>query len=219
MKAKSLTIVGLLACVAASVSGAPSKLNSKITGDYVEARSASVYAGACHIQGELMTTGRDAVLAWSFTNGSYKDVNLKGVRVLAAISAEDTLADDQAARKSELTFDPSATDAQVNAVQALLTEKVGSKLGQIVKVSRAPISFTHDSAGYAVKADGFATLKVQGMPDDACCVTPSSVWFTPLSPIDGRKVGYTESAVFTGSVSDRWERFGENSAFYGAFAF
>jgi hypothetical protein len=40
-----------------------------------------------------------------------------------------------------------------------------------------------------------------------------------LSPIEHRKVGYTESASYTaGTVSDVWERAGENSAFYGAIA-
>jgi hypothetical protein len=45
------------------------------------------------------------------------------------------------------------------------------------------------------------------------------VWFTPLSPLDHRKVGFTDTASYSGTVGDRWERHGENSAFYGAFTF
>src|SRR5262249_24632230 len=36
-----------------------------LQGDYVEVRSASVFAGACHFNGENVTTGRDAMLAWN----------------------------------------------------------------------------------------------------------------------------------------------------------
>jgi hypothetical protein len=35
-----------------------------------------------------------------------------------------------------------------------------------------------------------------------------------------RKVGYTIKALYAGhTVTDTWERAGENSAFYGSFAF
>ena len=62
----------LLACVVpalAAASAVPANKAAgnkvtKIAGDYVEARTASVFAGACHYNGELVTTGRDAIMAW-----------------------------------------------------------------------------------------------------------------------------------------------------------
>ncbi|MCA1632087.1 MAG: hypothetical protein LC774_17540, partial [Acidobacteria bacterium] len=51
-----------------------------VRGVYVEARTASVFAGACHYNGELTTAGREAVLAWSVKEGSWGGVNLAGVR-------------------------------------------------------------------------------------------------------------------------------------------
>ena len=37
--------------------------NVSLRGDYVEVRTASVFAGACHYNGEVVTTGRDAMMA------------------------------------------------------------------------------------------------------------------------------------------------------------
>ena len=219
-KMKLLSLLALLACAASSVSAtlpaAPS--NTKITGDYLECRTASVFAGPCHYNGELVTTGRDAVMAWSFNSGTFNGVDLTGVRAAAEVSSDSSLGDDHADRKTQLAVDPSATPAQAAAVAAL----VGSKcqLGTVVSIRRLPISFTHAAdKGYTVDAPGFASMSVLYMPDDSCCTMPSNVWFSPLTPLEHRKVGYTEFAAFTGSDTDQWHRQGENSAFYGLFSF
>jgi hypothetical protein len=58
------------------------------------------------------------------------------------------------------------------------------------------------------------------MPNDLCCRMPNLVWYSPLVSLGQRKVGYTVKALYTGhTVGDNWERAGENSAFYGSFAF
>jgi hypothetical protein len=199
--------------------GSTAPKTSKITGDYVEARTASVFAGACHYNGELVTTGRDAIAAWSFASGSYNGTDLSGVRAMAAVSSEQSLGLD-GARKAELVVDTHATDAQANAARDLIQSKCGDRIGKIISMRRAPITFTHASKNFSVKADGFAELSVQPMPNNECCAQPNLVWYTPLSPIEGKKVGYTLTASYTaGSIGDRWSREGENSAFYGTFAF
>jgi hypothetical protein len=49
---------------------------------------------------------------------------------------------------------------------------------------------------------------------------PNLVWYTPLVGLENRKVGYTSNATYSGnSVGEPWSRSGENSAFYGSFAF
>ena len=56
------------------------------------------------------------------------------------------------------------------------------------------------------------------MPDRACCSQPELVWYQPLMPIEGRRVGYTESAwLDAASIGSTWQRSDENSAFYGTF--
>src|SRR5262245_13091466 len=107
MKASTLSLVALLGCVAA-VSVAPaskSAASSKITGDYIEARTASVFAGACHFGGEYLSNGRDAVMAWSFTSGSFNGVDLAGVRVAAAVTSSANLRETDVSHKSEIVID------------------------------------------------------------------------------------------------------------------
>lgn len=223
MKTKSLTIVALLACAAgistAAVLTRSNSSESRITGDYVEARTASVFAGACHYNGEVVSTGRDAVMAWKFTGGSFNGVSLDGVRAAAAVTSPANLGDEAGVRTTELTVDSSASSAQVKAVQELIQSKLGAQIGKIVSVRRAQVSFAHTSTGYVVDAAGFATMNVEYMPDDSCCKQANAVWYTPLTPLQQRKVGFTEEASFTGKITDRWSRYGENSAFYGTFVF
>ena len=45
-----------------------------MTGTYVEARTAEVFAGACIMNGEAATTGREALLAWKVDRGQVNGV-------------------------------------------------------------------------------------------------------------------------------------------------
>src|SRR4030095_16172932 len=109
----SMALAGLVSLTCVGGARGTEKANaSGLSGDYVEARTASVFAGACHYNGELTTTGRDALMAWSVASGSWNGINLAGVRALAVVSADVNLYDTNAPRRSELTVDSSATEAQ-----------------------------------------------------------------------------------------------------------
>src|SRR5205809_7304235 len=94
--------------------------NVSLRGDYVEVRTASVFAGACHYNGEVTTTGRDALMAWNVTSGSWDGVDLKGVRAIAVVSADDNLSNAQAGRRSELIIDKAASHSQAVALLSAL---------------------------------------------------------------------------------------------------
>ena len=214
MRAWNLLAAVLTLAVAASTSAA-----EPVKGDYVEVRTASVYAGPCHYNGEVVTTGRDAILAWSIASGSFNDVSLAGVRAVAVVSSDANLSDEKAARRAELVIDDSASDKQAAAAEAMLKAKYAASLGEVVKVRRAPVSFTHEKGVYAVDAKGLASVNVQAMPDDACCKQPSNVWYTPLASLENRKVGFTMAASYAGGpIAHAWSRANENSAFYGSFS-
>ncbi|HJQ31972.1 MAG TPA: DUF1326 domain-containing protein [Pyrinomonadaceae bacterium] len=214
----SVTFLTLATLCGAALRGSRAEGNY-LRGDYVEARTASVFAGACHYNGELTTTGRDALMAWNVTSGSWDGVNLSGVRALAVVSADANLADTHGARRAELTVDSSATDAQAAALVEAFKSSYAAALGRVVSVRRAPVVFKHDGGAYAV-GDSNAALNVEAMPDNLCCKMPQLVWYDPLVPLAGRKVGYTKKATYTGGpAGDAWERAGENGAFYGSFSF
>jgi Protein of unknown function (DUF1326) len=192
--------------------------NVSLRGDYVEVRTASVFAGACHYNGELTTTGRDAMMAWNVASGKWQGVDLSGVRVFAIVSSESNLSDKDAARRSEVIIDSSASRTQAMAILNALKEKYAASLGQIVSVRNAPITFVRTGRTYAVAADN-AAINVEAMPNDLCCKMPNLVWYSPLVSLENRKVGYTTKALYGGGeVCDPWQRSGENSAFYGSFS-
>jgi hypothetical protein len=193
--------------------------NVSIRGDYVEVRTASVFAGACHYNGEVTTTGRDALMAWNVTAGKWNGVDLAGVRAVAIVTSEVNLSDNDAARRSEIIIDRNASHSQAVAMLDVLKTRYVGSLGKIVAVDIAPISFDHTGGSYTVSAGRLALINVEAMPNDLCCKMPNLVWYSPLVPLDNRKVGYTRDAVYAGdSLGESWERSGENSAFYGSFA-
>ena len=129
---RKIGFISLLAIAAASALAFSSEAaRTSVAGDYVEVRTASVFAGACHYNGELMTTGREAVLAWQINSGAWQGTDLAGVRVLAVVSADANLADAQAARRAEVVVDSAATEAQASAVRA------GERLQRIANAPNA----------------------------------------------------------------------------------
>ena len=217
MRKKLWLALAMIVTVSALVFSSQAE-NVGLRGEYVEVRTASVFAGACHYNGEVVTTGRDALMAWNVTSGKWQNVDLTGVRAMAIVNSSSNLAEANAARQSEVIIDSTATRAQAQAMLSALKEKYASSLGQIIEVRNAPVTFEHKDRSYTVKADD-ATINVEAMPNDLCCKMPNLVWYKPLVGIENRKVGYTINASYGGrKVSDPWSRSGENSAFYGVFA-
>jgi len=191
-----------------------------IRGDYVEVRTASVFAGGCHFNGEVTTTGRDALMAWSVISDKWNGVDLAGVRAIAVVTSDVNLSDSDAARQSEVIIDREASHAQAVAMVDALKTKYASSLGNVTAVLSAPISFDHTGKSYAVNAGRLASINVDAMPNDLCCKMPNLVWYSPLVSLSNRKVGYTSNASYAGdNLATAWQRSGENSAFYGSFAF
>jgi hypothetical protein len=225
MKLSAITLA--LSAVGAAVvalAASPSKpaaslaiTSTPIAGDYVEARTASVFAGPCHYNGELLTTGRDAVMAWSINHGTWKGVDLSGVRAAAAVTSDANLSDDTVQKRSEVVINTGASNAQFSAMADLLNTKCAAGLGQVVSVRRGDVSFKHDAEHYEFDAAGLGSASVDAMPNHECCKQPELVWYTPLSPITDRRVGFTQFAKYDGKMAQTWERNEENSAFYGAF--
>ena len=187
-----------------------SNLNSPLTADYVEARTASVFAGPCHINGEIMTTGNDALLAWRFDNGA---------RIMADVSCQSNLLHTSAPRQSEIVIDGPSAAARDSALHAILSQD-SSTLGHVVSIRRAPISFQIKSGEFTVNSPAIGSLDIRALPDCDCCKQPNNVWFTPLAKLTRPMVGYTIIAQHTSNrAGDPWEREDENGAFFGAITY
>jgi len=186
----------------------------EIQGRYVEARTASVMAGACHYNGEVATRGRDAVMAFRIEAGRSEGVDLAGVNAVAVVTSADNLVNG-AERRAILVIDSSATDTQAEAAAARLQARYATALGTNVEIKRAAVRFVEHDGVMDVEAEGYAKLTVKALADRACCKMPELVWYEPLVPLTDRQVGYTrraESKAFT-----PWMDAGENTAFHGRF--
>src|SRR5438045_4488477 len=112
-----LALAGVGCAGAAMASGTSGvKPGATIAGDYVEARTASVFAGACHYNGELTTTGRDAEIVWHVRTGASHGVDVSGLTAVAAITAQDNLKDSAVSRRTVLFIDDRATGPQMKAL-------------------------------------------------------------------------------------------------------
>ena len=217
MRKTFLAVAAMIVAISALVFSSQAE-NVSLRGDYVEVRTASVFAGACHFNGEVVTTGRDAMMAWNVTSGKWQGVDLTGVRVMAIVSADVNLSEGNAARRSEIIIDSQVSGTQALAMVNALKEKYAAALGTVVEVRSAPIKFERNGRTYAV-ATNDAAIDVEAMPNDLCCKMPNLVWYTPFVGLENRKVGYTTKALYSGRVvGEPWSRSGENSAFYGNFS-
>ena len=190
---------------------------NSMTGDYIEARSASVYAGSCHFNGEFTTVGREAVLAWKVAKGEANGVKLDGLRAVAIVVGNENLANATTTRRSVLYIDSAATKEQREAFTGLLKAKAGASLGTVTEVKSAPVSFTSEGSSVSVAAPG-AKLNASRYPCKHCMM-PAETWYTPLSPTkevtvaQGISTGFNEK-----SLGVSWNQNESDNVFIGTFA-
>src|SRR5688500_17007862 len=111
MRKSLLTALAMIVAVSALVFSSQAE-NVSLRGEYVEVRTASVFAGACHYNGEVVTTGRDAMMAWNVTSGKWQGVDLTGVRAMAIVNSTSNLSEQNAARHSEVIIDSASSREQ-----------------------------------------------------------------------------------------------------------
>src|SRR5688572_20398361 len=117
----ALMAVAALVVSAASLSAED---KGRITGEYVEARTAEVFAGGCIMNSEAETLGRQAVMAWRITSGAFNGVTLDGLTVAAAVAGDRNLGmremggEEPTAVKAIIIVDPRATTAQRDALRS-----------------------------------------------------------------------------------------------------
>lgn len=188
-----------------------------VRGDYLEARTCSVYAGGCHYSGEYVTAGREALVFWYIREGKWNGVEIGGLSVLAAVVADDNLAEPSARRKSVLYVDQQASKAQQQAIAALFATRYAHLLGAVQSVKAAPIRYVRQDRDIQMEAPGVAFLHITRYPCKHC-VQPHQVWYQPLAPIKTAEVAAAKLAVYRDrQLGTVWQRGEENSVFVGEF--
>ena len=217
MKTKifTLTAIALLLTVAGTFATQP----ETVQGEYLEARSVSVYVGACHYGAEYVEGGREATLVWNIRQGTWKGVSLDGLTVVAVVTAKNNLAIDTDTRRSVLYIDAKATSEQRTALTDLMTAKRAEVLGEIVSTETAPIAFTKQDVKYDLRVGEVLTLSVSRYPCQNC-TQPHQIWYKPLEQLDTPIVGKSTAYCYQDKILSVTWNCGEdtNNVFVGDFA-
>ena len=215
MKRAVLAAAFMLAAVPAFAGGS-------IVGDYVEARTAEVFAGGCIMSSQAETMGREAVLAWHVRTGEYDGEQLAGLSVVAAVAGDRNLGireiggEAPSAVRGIVFVDKNATPAQQRALVRLAQTLSRGLITDIVDVKPVSVAYNATDTMIAVTA-GEAKLAVQRHQHH----TPgcgAMKWFTPFSSIDTAMIGVTDANEYDGrALGIRWGDPNRKSAFSGTF--
>ena len=195
-----------------------------VSGTYVEARTAEVFAGGCIMNSEAETMGRQAVLAWQVDRGHVGGVAIDGLSVVAALSGTHNLGmremggEAPTEVKALVYVDARATAAQRDALVSMARRAIDDLAIKVVGVEAVPIAFERTHHAASVSA-GDAQLEVEAhIHHDPSC--GAMQWFHPLSLGAKAEVGLTRTQAFTGqALGTRWQQADKRSAFVGTFAF
>jgi hypothetical protein len=196
---------------------------ASLNGSYVEARTAEVFTGGCIMNSEAETTGRNAILAWNIDRGSYKDVQLDGLSVVAVLAGDRNLGMPEmgGARptvRTAMFVDGRANPVQQMALVAMANDLSKGLLGNIVQVTPTPIAFTDHGGEVTVSASQLSLDVSKHVPHDPSC--GAMQWFHPLSTLPDAEMGLTATHVFTGSaLGAKWSDPNKRSAFFGSFSY
>jgi len=218
----ALVAVAALAVSAASLSADE---KGRITGEYVEARTAEVFAGGCIMNSEAETMGRQAVMAWRITSGTFAGVPLDGLTVAAVVAGDRNLGmremggEEPTAVKAIITVDPRATAAQRDALVQLVRELSSGLITHIVRVDVAPVRFAASQNYVEVSVPDSVQLTVnKEMTHDPSC--GAMQWFKPFTKLAHSAMGVAEAHAYSGQgLGTKWSAPNKRSAFFGTFTY
>jgi len=195
---------------------------ARISGEYIEARTAEIFTGGCIMGSEAETMGKEAVLAWRVDRGSFNGISLDGLSVVAAVAGDKNLGIQEvgggkAVTRSTLFVDSRANAAQQLALVAMATDLSQGTLGTIVNVSPAPIRFADSEAEVQVTSGPVMLEVSKHSPHEETC--GAMQWFHPLASVDAAEIGLTAQHSFTGSgLGSKWSDPNRRSSFFGTFS-
>jgi hypothetical protein len=217
MTRKTLFLIALAFLFCASA-------EAKITGDYLESRSADVYTGQCFANGEVGLTGDQAILAWHIRSGSWDGVKLDGFSVVAAVKANATLGDpyaDPYPAKSVLIVDNRADDREGAALAAFARHMGGKLLANVVNVINAPIDIQvaqEHHGGALLRAGDFVTVQTRSINENDHLCGNESTFYPPLTQVSHVMAAVALTDSYSGKgLGKTWTLHDKRSAFVGSF--
>jgi hypothetical protein len=199
----------------------------KISGDYIETRSADIYTGQCFANGEVGLVGNQAILGWRVQKGSWDGVALDGLTVVGVLRARATLGDpygEPYPAKAVLIVDDHANDRQRAALASFAQKMGGELLAHVERVIAAPVDLEvlhdHQHHGTALlRAGHFATVQTRGIGDKDHLCGNEVTFYPPLTEVAHSMPAVAVTDEYQGpGLGVSWTSHGKRSAFVGTFA-
>jgi hypothetical protein len=212
----------VLAALAFLVMLAPAQA-AGITGLYVEARTCDVWTGPCFANADFNLGGKNAVMAWKVDKGTFEDVNLDGLGIVAVISASDTLGLNQTGPgRAIIIVDNKANAAQRDALVRLARQQAGDLLKNVVTIESAPVQFNLcecKEGGCAELVAGKAIIKTRCIDtthDKAC--GNETAYYPPLAQnVKASPAAAVEHGYRGAGLDMTWREFDRRGAYLGTF--
>ena len=225
MKIFGLLIALLLAVPAMAQAGTNTEATSapQLTGQYVESRTADIYP-VCIANGQVDLIGREAVLAWHVDRGTWGNVALDGLSIVAVIRATNTLGDPYSSplpARAKLLVDLNANPKQRAALVNFAQEQAGELLADIVAVEALPIQFALGEEQGTVRLQAGNELRLTTHALNVEMLPASEVAsFPPLaSHLNHSMPAISVESVYNGSeLGISWNESGRRGSFVGTFA-
>jgi hypothetical protein len=220
---RRLSLVAFVIAVVCLAAGVNTAQAGKISGDYLEIRTCSVYTGPCFANAEMGITGREALLAWKIDTGKHNGVDLSGLKAVMAISAGETLGEvDRLERsvKAVILADEKANNEQREALVDFVKSRAG-KLGQSVQnLKFVAIDLKVDQADMVadLKAGREVSIRTRKLAKGDCICTNEIVYYPPLTKVENYAPAFTLEGRYSGrGLGVNWSEPGTRSAFLATF--
>ena len=195
-----------------------------ISGDYLETRSAEVFAGPCVANSEVNLVGDQAILSWRINRGSWEGVPVDGLMVIAVVKARGTIGDPYEniyPAKAVLIVDERATPKQRRALERFARAKGGELLDNVVSVEAAPIHFDARKHGSVVlAASDIVRIETRNMKAGDHLCGNEDICYLPMTQLTHSMPVFTLVNQFAGNGLDvKWRIADKSSAFFGTFTY
>lgn len=199
---------------------------TQLRGDYIEARTADVYTGACFANSEVDLVGNLAVFGWRVEQGTYEGVKLDGLSVVGVVRANNTLGNihsDAFPAKSVVIIDERANPEQRLALRSFARRMGGDLLQDIVRVEYQPIELTFQdnnvhSRVAKLAAGSLAQIQTRALNKGDQICHNEETWYGPLTKLDHAMPAYTVAHSYKGAgLNTTWSNPEKRSAFVGSF--
>jgi len=221
-----MRLTTLLAMALMAVASGGAMAATQIEGQYLETRSNDVFAGACVANSEMGLSGEEATLAWTVSKGTWNDVDLSGLSVVAVIRGSATLGHEyyeSLPAKAIIIVDDTANAEQQKALLAFARAETGELTDNIVEVKCEPITVGDESCtkeGCAfLKAGDLVEISTRCLGEGDHLCGNEKAFYPPLTKAASAKPAFTNVSSYTAKDLGRtWSIAQARSAFVGTFA-